>query len=262
MFIIGERINGMFRSVARAIAERDEAAIRDLARRQVEAGAHALDVNTGPTEGDPVEVMRWLVDTIQSVVDVPLAIDSAKIPVIEAGLLAARRPAIINSTTGAQAKLDTLLPLAAAHNASLIGLTIDERGIPRNAEARTEIALTIVARALEAGIEPTRLYLDPIVLPVSAAQDQCAAALKAIPDFKSLCDPAPKIAIGLSNVSQGTANRSLVNRTYLVMAMAAGIDGAILDPFDQELMDALRTASILLNQDIFAENYLGSKPVA
>ena len=84
MFIIGERINGMFRSVARAIAERDEAAIRDLARRQVEAGAHALDVNTGPTEGDPVEVMRWLVDTIQSVVDVPLAIDSAKIPVINA----------------------------------------------------------------------------------------------------------------------------------------------------------------------------------
>ena len=100
MFIIGERINGMFRSVARAIAERDEAAIADLARRQVEAGANALDVNTGPTEGDPVEVMRWLVETIQSVVDVPLAIDSAKIPVIEAGLRAARRPAIINSTTG------------------------------------------------------------------------------------------------------------------------------------------------------------------
>jgi 5-methyltetrahydrofolate corrinoid/iron sulfur protein methyltransferase len=262
MFIIGERINGMFRSVARAIAERDEAAIRDLARRQVEAGANALDVNTGPTEGDPVDVMRWLVDTIQSVVDVPLAIDSAKIPVIEAGLRAARRPAIINSTTGAQAKLDLLLPLAAAHNASLIGLTIDERGIPRNAEARAEIALTIVARALEAGIEPDRLYLDPIVLPVSAAQDQCAAALKAIPVFKSLCDPAPKIAIGLSNVSQGTANRSLVNRTYLVMAMAAGIDGAILDPFDQELMDGLRTASILLNQDIFAENYLKATPGA
>jgi 5-methyltetrahydrofolate corrinoid/iron sulfur protein methyltransferase len=262
MFIIGERINGMFRSVAKAIAERDEAWIKDLARRQVEAGAHALDVNTGPTEGDPVEVMRWLVDTIQTVVDVPLSIDSAKIPVIEAGLRAARLPAIINSTTGAQAKLDSLLPLAAAHNASLIGLTIDERGIPRNAEARAEIALTIVARALEAGIEPTRLYLDPIVLPVSAAQDQCAAALKAIPTFKSLCDPAPKIAIGLSNVSQGTANRSLVNRTYLVMAMAAGIDGAILDPFDQELMDGLRTASVLLNQDIFAENYLKATPVA
>lgn len=260
MFIIGERINGMFRSVARAIADRDEAAIADLARRQVEAGANALDVNTGPTEGDPVEVMRWLVETIQAAVDVPLAIDSPKIPVVEAGLRAARRPAIINSTTGAQAKLDAMLPLAATYNAGIIGLTIDERGIPRNAEARAEIALTIVARALEAGIENDRLYVDPIVLPVSAAQDQCAAALKAIPAIRSLCEPPPRIAIGLSNVSQGTANRSLVNRTYLVMAMAAGIDGAILDPFDQDLMDGLRTASILLNQDIYAENYLRATP--
>jgi 5-methyltetrahydrofolate corrinoid/iron sulfur protein methyltransferase len=206
--------------------------------------------------------MRWLVDIIQSVVDVPLSIDSPKIPVVEAGLRAARRPAIINSTTGAREKLDLLLPLAAAHNASLIGLTIDERGIPRNAEARTEIALTIVAQALEAGIGADRLFIDPIVLPVSAAQDQCAAALRAIPAIRSLCEPPPRIAIGLSNVSQGTGNRSLVNRTYLVMAMAAGLDGAILDPFDRELMDALRTASILLNQDIYAENYLGATPAA
>lgn len=258
MFIIGERINGMFRSVAKAISERDEAFIRDLARRQVEAGAHALDVNTGPTEGDPADVMRWLVETIQAEVDVPLALDSPKIPVVEAGLRVAKRPAIINSTTGAQDKLDAMLPLAATYNASLIGLTIDERGIPRNAEARCEIALTIVARALEANISPDRLYLDPIVLPVSAAQDQSAAALQAIPTFKALSDPAPKIAIGLSNVSQGTPNRPLVNRTYLVMAMAAGLDGAILDPFDVELMAALRTAGILLNQEIYAENYLGT----
>ncbi len=103
------------------------------------------------------------------------------------------------------------------------------------------------------------MYLDPIVLPVSAAQDQCSAALKAIPTFKQLCDPQPKIMIGLSNVSQGTVNRSLVNRTYLVMAMAAGLDGAILDPFDTELMAGMRTASILLNQEIYAENYLQEK---
>jgi 5-methyltetrahydrofolate corrinoid/iron sulfur protein methyltransferase len=262
VFIIGERINGMFKSVAKAISERDEAFIRDLARRQVEAGAHALDVNTGPTEGDPVEVMRWLVETIQAEVDVTLALDTPKIPVIESGLRAVKRPAIINSTTGAQAKLATLLPLAATYDASLIGLTIDERGIPRNAEARSEIALTIVAAALEAGISPDRLHLDPIVLPVSAAQDQCAAALQAIPTFKALCDPAPRIVVGLSNVSQGTPNRPLVNRTYLVMAMAAGLDGAILDPFDVELMAAMRTAGILLNQEIYAENYLGTAPGA
>ena len=169
MFIIGERINGMFRSVARAIQERDEGAIADLARRQVNAGANALDLNTGPTEGDPAEVMAWLVRTVQDAVDVPLSLDSPKPPVIASGLAAARGSCIINSTTGARDRLDATLPLAAEYDASLIALTIDERGIPRNAEARAEVALTIVARSLEAGISPDRLYLDPIVLPVSAA---------------------------------------------------------------------------------------------
>ena len=126
---------------------------------------------------------------------------------------------------------------------------------PRHVRA---IALTIVARAMELGLPPDRLLLDPIVLPVSAAQDQSAAALKAIGMFMSLSEPPPRTIVGLSNVSQGTTQRSLVNRTYLVMAMAAGLDAAILDPFDHELMDALRTAGILLNQEIYAENYLDS----
>jgi 5-methyltetrahydrofolate corrinoid/iron sulfur protein methyltransferase len=260
MFIIGERINGMFRSVARAIQDRDEAAIAELARRQVSAGAHALDLNTGPTEGDPAEVMAWLVRTVQDAVDVPLSLDSPKVAVIAAGLAAARGFCIINSTTGAKDKLDALLPLVSESGAGLIALTIDERGIPRNAESRTEIALTIVARALEAGISPDRLYIDPIVLPVSAAQDQCSAALQAMPVCRSLCEPAPHLIIGLSNVSQGTTARSLINRTYLVMAMANGLDAAILDPNDIDLMDAMRTAGVLLNQEIYAEGFLQSKP--
>jgi len=260
MFVIGERINGMFRSVARAIRERDVNAIADLARRQVAAGAGALDLNTGPTGEDPTEVMTWLVETVQEAVDVPLSIDSPRPPVIAAGLRACRRPAIINSTTGAREKLDALLPLAAEFGAGLIALTIDERGIPRNAAARAEIALTIVARTTEAGLPGDRIYLDPIVLPVNAAQDQCREALLAIPSFRALCEPAPHIIIGLSNVSQGTANRSLINRTYLAMAMALGLDAAILDPLDQDLMDALRTAGILLNQEIYAESYLQRRP--
>jgi len=261
MFIIGERINGMFKVVARAIAERDREAIADLARRQVQAGAQALDINTGPTEGDPVEVMRWLVETVQEAVDVPLSIDTPRLPVLEAGLRVARRAPIINSTTGAKDRLDAQLPLAMEHGASLIGLTIDERGIPRNAEARAEIALTIIARAMEAGLPPDRLYLDPIVLPVSAAQDQSAAALAAIGLFRSLSDPPPNIVVGLSNVSQGAKDRGLVNRTYLVMAMAMGVTTAILDPFDRELMAAQRTAGLLLNQEIYAEDYLeAAKP--
>ncbi len=256
MFIIGERINGMFRSVARAIRERDAGAIADLARRQVSAGASALDLNTGPTGEDPAEVMTWLVQTVQDAVDVTLSLDSPKPAVIAAGLRACRGRAVINSTTGAAEKLDALLPLAVEFNAGLIALTIDERGIPRNAEARAEIALTIVARAMEAGLATDRLYLDPIVLPVNAAQAQGPEVLKAIPSFLALCEPTPHIIVGLSNVSQGALNRGLINRTFLTMAMAMGLDGAILDPLDQELMDALRTASVLLNREIYCDNYL------
>ncbi len=259
MFIIGERINGMFRSVARAIRDRDAAAIVELAQRQIAAGAHALDLNTGPTADDPADVMAWLVNVVQEATPVPLSIDSGRPHVIEAGLRACKGRAIINSTTGARAKLDALLPLAAQYGAGLIALTNDERGIPRNAAARAEIALTIVAAAMEAGVTPDQLYLDPIVLPVNAAQDQTKEALDAIGTFRTLCDPPPHIIIGLSNVSQGAANRPLVNRTYLTMAMTMGCDAAILDPNDKDLMDALRTADILLNREIYAEGYLQSK---
>ncbi len=256
MFIIGERINGMFRSVARAIRERDATAIADLARRQVEAGASALDINTGPTSDDPADVMVWLVNVAQEAVDVPMSIDSPKPAVVSAGLRACKRPAVINSTTGAAEKMDALMPLAAEHGARLIGLTIDERGIPRNAESRAEIALTLVARAMEAGISPDMLFLDPIVLPVNAAQAQGPEALDAIAAFRTLCEPAPQVIVGLSNVSQGVANRSLVNRTFLTMAMGRGLTAAILDPNDKELMDALRTANVLLNKEIYCDSYL------
>jgi len=260
MFVIGERINGMFRSVARAIRERDANAIADLARRQVAGGAHALDINTGPTGEEPAEVMTWLVQTVQEAIDIPLSIDSPKPAVVAAGLRACRGRALINSTTGAQERLDALLPLAQEFGAGLIALTIDERGIPRNAAARAEIALAIVARAMETGLPTDHLYLDPIVLPVNAAQDQCREALAAMPTFRTLCEPPPHIIIGLSNVSQGTANRSLINRTYLAMAQACGCDAAILDPLDRDLMDVLRTAGILLNQEIYCDSYLQSQP--
>lgn len=259
MFVIGERINGMFRAVARAIQQRDGGAIAELARKQVAGGAHALDINTGPTADDPAEVMTWLVQVVQEAVDVPLSIDSPRPPVLAAGLRACRRPAIINSTTGAKSKLDTIMPLAVEYRAGLIALTNDERGIPRNAAARAEIALNIVARAMEEGLPTDQLYLDPLVLPVNAAQDQCKEALEAIGTFRTLCEPAPHILVGLSNVSQGTSSRSLINRTYLAMAMAVGCDAAILDPMDTDLMDTIRTARILLNQEIYAEGYLQSK---
>ncbi|MFH1046182.1 MAG: dihydropteroate synthase, partial [Candidatus Omnitrophota bacterium] len=140
MLVIGERINGMFKDVGRAIAAKDKTVIQDLAKRQVAAGADALDVNVGPAVADAVEAMKWLVETIQEVTSVTLALDSTKPAVIEAGLRLARKKAIINSTTAKLDKLNTYVPLAKQYHASIIGLTMGESGIPRDRNERSEYA--------------------------------------------------------------------------------------------------------------------------
>jgi len=256
MLVIGERINGMFRDVRRAIQRRDKVVIQDLARRQVEAGAQALDVNVGTASDEPVEAMLWLVEAIQEAVDARLCIDSAKEVVFEPALEACKGRPIINSTTGAQEKLGFFLPLAKKYNAELIALTIDEAGVPSTTEARVEIAMRILVAAMEHGLPSDALYIDPVVLPVSALQDQPARVLEAIGQFRQLASPPPHVLVGLSNISQNATRRSLINRTMLVMAVAHGLDAAVMDPLDTEMMDAIITAELLLNKHLYCDSYL------
>jgi len=256
MLVIGERINGMFKAVRKAIEAKDKKAIQDIAKKQVEAGARMLDVNVGPAAADDVAAMQWLVESIQEAVDVPLSIDSAKPPVIEAGLKACKKKAIINSTTGEQAKLEVLVGLAKKYNACLLGLCMDDKGIPDNIQARLEIGLRILAAAMEAGIPTDDIHLDPVVLPVKFGQAQTPMMFQTIRELKLLSDPAPKTVVGLSNVSQGCLDRPMVNRITLIMALANGLDEAIADPLDKELMDAMITAGLLLNKFIYCDSYL------
>jgi len=255
MLIIGERINGMFKDVGKAIAGKDKSVIQDLAKKQVACGAGVLDVNVGPAAADAVDAIKWLVQTIQEVTDVPLSLDSTKANVIEAGLKLVKKKAIINSTTAAKEKLDVLLPMAKQYSAGLIGLTM-EKGIPRDKNERSEYAAKIVSACMEAGIPTEDIYLDPIILPVNVAQAQAQEVLESIREFKLLSDPPPKTVVGLSNVSQGTEKRSLINRTFLVMAVACGLEAAIADPLDKELMDAVITAELLLNKHIYCASFL------
>jgi 5-methyltetrahydrofolate corrinoid/iron sulfur protein methyltransferase len=256
MLVIGERINGMFNAVRKAIETKDKKVIQDIAKKQVQAGAKMLDVNVGPAAADDVAAMQWLVETIQEVVDVPLAIDSAKPPVIKAGLKTCKKKPLINSTTGEMEKLTTLVGLAKEYNAGLLGLTMDEKGIPDSAQSRLEIGLRILAVAMEAGIPTDDIHLDPVFLPVKFGQAQIPIILQTIKDLKALSDPAPKTVCGLSNTSQGCLDRSIINRTILVMALAWGLDEAIADPLDKELMDAMITAELLLNKFIYCDSYL------
>ncbi len=256
MFIIGELINGMYANIGKAIKERDKTEIQKCALEQIESGADALDINCGPASKQPLIDMSWLVEAVQEVTDKPLCLDSSKPPVIEAGLKAAKNKTIINSVTADSEKLDILIPLAKQYNSQLIGITISKKGIPQNKDQRLELAAAIVASCAEKDFPIEDLYLDPIVLPVNVAQAQLKDILESIRDFKIISDPAPKTALGLSNVSQGTNVRSLVNRTFLVMAIAYGLDSAILDPKDKELMDALITAELILNKHIYCASYL------
>ncbi len=256
MFVIGELINGMYKNVEKAIKEKDKLTIQKIAKEQVAGGANCLDVNCGPVSKDPLSDMPWLVEAIQEVVDVPLSLDSTKPKVIEAGLKLARKKAVINSTSADEEKLNILLPLAKQYKTSLIGLTLDKKGVPQDRERRMELAAVIAAACQDAEFPLTDLYLDPIVLPVNVAQPQAKHVLESIREFKLLSDPAPKTIVGLSNVSQGTCARSIINRAFLIMAIGAGLDAAILDPLDKELMDGLITAELILEKQIYCDSYL------
>ena len=256
MIVIGELINGMYKDVGKAIANKEADVIEHLAEDQVKAGASVLDVNTGPYSKNPKDDMKWLVETIQRVVQVPLALDSTKADVIEEGLKLVTKRAVINSTNADEAKMETLFGLAKKYNTQVIGLVMDKSGVPNTKEKRLELAATIVAKAMEFGINTEDLFLDPIVLPVNVAQTQGREVLESIREFRLLCDPAPNTTVGLSNVSQGTKFRPLVNRTFLIMAIANGLTSAILDPLDKELMDAMITAELILNKSIYCDSFL------
>jgi 5-methyltetrahydrofolate corrinoid/iron sulfur protein methyltransferase len=256
MIIIGERINGMFKDIARAIKEKDPGPVQEWARKQEYNGAHYLDINVGPSSPNPVEAMQWLVEVTQEASELPLCLDSTKYDAIEAGLKLCKRPAMINSVPAEMPKMERVFSMAAEHNSEVIALAMNEEGIPKDADSRIGLAAELVATADAFGITPDMLYIDPLVLPCNVAQDHGPEVLRTLREIKLISDPAPKTVVGLSNVSQGTKNRELINRTFAVMAMANGLDAGIVDANDDELMAAIASARIILNMDIYCDSYV------
>jgi 5-methyltetrahydrofolate corrinoid/iron sulfur protein methyltransferase len=243
MLIIGENIHIIAPAMREAIANRDTAAVQRLAKAQVDAGAEILDLNVGPQKKEGPEVMRWLVPAIQDAVDVPLSLDTTNLEAIKAGLSLLKQQGMINSTSGEPERLERVPPVAAEYNARLIALCMGKSGIPMTAEERVQIAIDqLVPRAVEVGIPMENLYLDPLAMTVAGCQEYAPHAVEAIRYIKQGMDPAPMTTIGLSNVSNTVSaeKRSLLNRTYLVMLMATGLDTAIADPLDEKLMENIR----------------------
>lgn len=243
MIVVGERIHIISPKVKAAIEERDTKAIQDLALRQVEAGSNFIDLNIGPSKKAGVEIMEWVVDSVQAVTDTPLSLDTTNAAAMEAGLKKLKRRGLVNSASGEQVRLTSMTPLAAKYDCDLIALTVTEKGIPSDCSGRAAVALDLITAACEHGISSDRLYLDPLVLPVSADQAGVMETIESIRVFKQLVEPAPKTIIGLSNVSNGAPNenRPLINKVFMVMCLGAGLDSAIADPLDTELMETMRT---------------------
>ena len=244
MFIVGECIHVISKRVREAMENRDVAFIQDLARRQAEKGAQALDLNIGPQRRTGPEVMTWMVDTVQDVVDIRLSLDTTNPEAIEAGLKRCKCKAIINSTDASPERLATMLPLAAKYNADIIALTFAGGGLPSSTDARVQLAVeNIIPAAMEHGVPLENIYFDPLVLTINGNQDQAIPTIEAVRFFKQMSDPPAKTICGLSNISNGAPRevRPIVNRVFLSMAMGAGLDAAIADPLDDELMEVVRT---------------------
>ena len=255
MIIVGERINTGFKDIKQAVMDKDPKPLQEWAKKQAEAGADYLDVNLGAVSADPAD-MCWMIETVQDAVDTLISIDTNKPAILAEAIKVCNKPPLINSTTAAQEKLDVFLPIAVEYNASIIGLSMDESGTPKSADARVEKAGMIVMAAMEAGISPEHIFLDPIIMPLKYMQDQHTHILEAARQYKLFSDPAPHIICGLSNVSNGTTHKKLINRTFLVMGIACGIDAAICDVMDTDLVNAARTAELVMNREIYADAYI------
>ena len=258
MIAVGERINGMFKDVKRAIRKKDKKPLQDLALRQTAEGAKYLDINTGVavTPDEQPDVMKWMVEAVQEVCDTPLSLDSQKIPVLEAGLSAVKKPPMINSCKCDAKYLDEFMPLAVKNDASLVVLTMTDEGPLQDVDGRIEVCANICAKAAEHGLDMEKVYIDPVIYPVNVAQQQPGYIMQVVQQVKFISDPPPRTIIGLSNISQGTHERPLINRIMLVMCIAAGLDAAIVDVLDKDLMDAAITAEMLLNKQIYSDSFL------
>ena len=235
MILIGENIHIISRTISQAIRERDAKVIQDLAIKQAEVDY--IDLNVGPMRKNPEETMQWLVNTVQGVVDSPLSIDTMNPIAMEAGLRACKRRPLLNSASNRTDSKREMLPLAKKYNTDVVLSVITDKGCPPDVDLRVESIMEVVAFANGLGIPNEDIWVDPIILPVSADQKQVRDALEFIKILPDLL-PGVKSTVGLSNVSNGTPDelRGILNRTYLIMLARNGLYSAIADALDKELI--------------------------
>lgn len=246
--IIGERINPTGRKLlaAEMAAGNYERVVKD-ALAQVEAGAHMLDVNAGIPLADEPAIMAKAIKLVQSVTDVPISIDSSVIDALKSGLEAYQGKPLVNSVTGEDERLETVLPLIKKYDAAVIGISNDETGISEDPDVRFAVAKKIVERALDHGIPKENVIIDPLVMPVGAIRYAGQQVFQIIHRVRE--ELGVNTCCGASNVSFGLPNRKPLNATFLAMAIGAGLTSAITNPLEAEIKQTILAADVMMGHD-------------
>ncbi|MBW2057078.1 MAG: methyltetrahydrofolate cobalamin methyltransferase [Deltaproteobacteria bacterium] len=255
MLIVGERINASRKAIKPAIENRDADFIVKEAEDQVKAGAHLVDVNAGVFVNKEVEYLPWLVETIQARIDVPLCLDSPDPKAIEAALAVHKGQPMINSISLEQKRFEEILPLVGKYKAKVVALCMTDKGMPKTAGERFDVATQLIEKLTQAGIPLDDIYVDPLVMAVSTDSSFGIEFLRAVRRIMEGHEGVHTIC-GLSNISYGLPLRKQLNQIFAVMAMAMGLDSLIIDPLDRKMMADILTAETLLGVDAYCAGYL------
>lgn len=255
MLIVGERINSSRQEILEAIKTKDASFILDEAKKQLDCGAQMLDLNSAMSLEGEVDDIEWLVKLVQQDADVPLCIDSPDPKVIQKALSVHKGKALVNSITAEKQRIDAIMPLVKEYCASVVALTMTGEGMPETAEARLDIAKHILETLEKRGIQREDIYFDPLIRPISTEAKQAKESLRALRLIKKELKGVKTIC-GLSNISFGLPKRSLLNATFLAMALNCGLDAVIIDPTDKIVRASLNASQALLGRDDYCLNYI------
>jgi len=255
LLIVGEKINTSRKKVAEAVEKADSAFIINLAREQVDAGAHFIDVNAGTFLEKELDCLAWLVETVQGAVDIPLCLDSPNPSALAEALKRHQGIPMINSISLEEDRFQDLLPVITSQSCKVVALCMAQASMPTTADERVAVAAELIEKLTNAGVALEDIYVDPLVQPVSVDVNMGNAVLEAIqrimetfPEIHTIC--------GLSNISYGLPLRKLVNRNFLALATARGLSAAILDPTDQRLMATLLSTRMILGRDEYCGDFI------
>jgi len=255
MIIIGELINASRKAIKAAIEAGDAEAIRTVAADQAGAGAHYIDVNAGIFVGREADYLKWLVQEVQSACDRPCAIDSPDYRAIEAALAVHKGPAMINSISLEKERYENILPVVAGSEHKVIALCMSDEGMPETVDDRLRIADRLVNGLVQQNVKVENIYVDPLVQPISVKNHFGMEFIASVERIKAQF-PGIHTACGLSNISYGLPARKFMNQTFMVMAIAKGLDGAIINPLDKRMMAGIVAAEALAGRDSFCMQYL------